>query len=141
MKTLAFVSVVLCTLIIGSVSSASTAVTGVQKQKAVIRFDRPVTVQGVVLKGTYLFVHDDAAMSRGESCSYIYKGELEVSDKLVASFHCKHVERSKATHFIVRTFDTPAGMTELREFQFAGETTSHAVPTSDLTAVVPLAIY
>ena len=141
MKTLVFVSVVLCTLIIGSVSSASTAVSSDQKQKAVTRFDRPVRLQGVVLKGTYLFVHDDAAMSRGESCSYIYKGELAVSDKLVASFHCKHVERAKATHFMLRTLDTPAGMPELLEFQFAGETTSHAVPSSEITAVVPLAVY
>jgi len=141
MKTLVFVSVVLCTLIIGSVSTASTAVTSDEKQKAVTRFDRPVTVQGVVLKGTYLFVHDDAAMSRGEACSYIYKGEVAVPDKLVASFHCKHVERTKATHFIVRTLETPGGMPELREFQFAGDTASHAVPSSQLMAVVPLVVY
>jgi hypothetical protein len=140
MKTLVFVSVVLCTLILGSVSSPGTAATSVQKQKAVARFDRPVTLQGVVLKGTYLFVHDDAAMNRGEACSYIYKGEVEVTDKLVASFHCTHVERSKATHFVLRTVDTPLGA-ELREFQFSGETTSHAVPATGPTAVVPLANY
>ena len=141
MKTLLFISVVLCTLILGSVLSTSTAATGDQKQKAVARFDRPVTLQGVVLKGTYLFVHDDAAMNRGEACSYIYKGEREVPDKLVVSFHCTHVERAKASHFLLRTVDTPSGISELREFQFSGETASHAVPALKLTAVVPLAVY
>jgi hypothetical protein len=139
MKTLVFVSVVFCALILGSVTSTSTAATGDQKQKAVARFDRPVTLQGVVLKGTYLFVHDDAAMNRGEACSYIYKGELAVKDKLVVSFHCTHVERAKATHFVLRSIDTPSGIPELREFQFGGETTGHAVPTLGPIAVVPVA--
>jgi hypothetical protein len=141
MKTLVFVSVVFCALILGSVTSTSTAATGDQKQKAVARFDRPVTLQGVVLKGTYLFVHDDAAMNRGEACSYIYKGELAVKDKLVVSFHCTHVERTKAAHFVLRTVDTPSGMPELREFQFSGETASHAVPAPAPTGVVTLAVY
>jgi len=138
MKTLAFVSVVLCTLILGSVAWTSTAATSVHKQKAVTQFATPVTVQGVVLKGEYLFVHDDAAMNRGDACTFIYKGAAEAPDKLVASFHCTHVQRSMVKHFIVRTLETAPGHVELREFQFGGETAGHAVPLTTMTAVVPV---
>ena len=137
MKTLVFISVVLCILILGSVSWKSAAATNVQKRKAVTEFANPVTVQGVVLKGKYLFVHDDAAMNRGEACTYIYKGAAEVRDNLVVSFHCIHVERKMAKNFILRSRETAAG-TELLEFQFDGETGAHGVPISPNTAVVPL---
>ena len=139
MKTLVFFSVVVCALVLGSVSWNTTAATNVQKQRAAIEFAKPIIVQGAVLKGRYLFVHDETAMSRGEACSYIYKGEVEERNKLVASFHCIHVERAKATHFIVRSREGAAGTVELLEFQFAGETASHRVPMPENTAVVPLA--
>ena len=139
MKTLIFASVLLCTLILGSVSWKTTAANDVHKQKAVTEFATPVIVQGVVLKGTYLFVHDDAAMKRGDACTYIYKGEVEQRDKLVASFHCIHVERTMAKKFIVRTRETVPGLVELTEFQFSGEAASHGVPMAANTAVVPLA--
>ena len=136
MKTLVFFSVLMCALIVGSVSWSSAAATNVSKQKAVTEFDNPVMLQGVVLKGTYLFVHDDAAMKRGEACTYIYKGEAEVRDKLVASFHCIHVERARAKTFIVRSRETAPGMVELLEFQFSGDTAGHGVPVAPKTAVV-----
>ena len=138
MKTFVFISVVLCTLIFGSVSWTSTTATNIQKRKAVTQFNNPVTVQGVVLKGQYLFVHDDAAMNRGDACTFIYQGEAEVPDKLVASFHCTHVERAPVKHFTVRSLQTASGTLELREFQFTGETAAHAVPIAGPTAVVPL---
>ncbi len=138
MKTLVFASVVLCTLILGSLSWKSAAATDVQKRKAVTEFANPVTVQGVVLKGKYLFVHDDAAMNRGDACTRIYKGEVETRDKLVIAFHCIHVERAQATRFTFRTRETTPGMVELVEFQFIGETAAHGVPISVNTAVVPV---
>jgi hypothetical protein len=139
MKTFVFISVVLCTLIIGSVSSSSTAATDGHKRKAVAQFDNPVTVQGVVLQGKYLFVHDDAAMARGDACTYIYEGQAEVRDKLVVSFHCIHVERARSKHFIWRTRETVPGIVALEEFQFGGETAAHGVPLLKESAVVPLA--
>ena len=139
MKTLVFISVIVCALILGSVSWTSTAATDVQKRRAVAEFKTPVTVQGVALKGTYLFVHDDVAMARGDACTYIYEGKAEVRDKLVLSFHCIHVERMKANNFIWRARETAPGTLELTEFQFSGETAGHGVPVSPNTAVVPLA--
>ena len=129
MKSIAFFIMVLCALIIGSVSwTRAASETG--KRSAMTRFDRPVVLQGVTLKGDYLFVHDDAAMKRGEACTYVYEGNAPVRSKLVVSFHCTPVQRTKVNHFIVRSLETPAGITELTEFQFAGETEGHAVPTS-----------
>ena len=138
MKILVVVSVVLCTLILGSVSWKSAAATDMQKRTAVTEFANPVTVQGVVLKGKYLFVHDDAAMNRGDACTFIYRGEAEVRDNLVVSFHCIHVERAKAKNFVWRSRETGGGIVEVLEFQFSGETAGHGVPTAGKTAVVPL---
>ena len=73
------------------------------KQKAVAQFNEPVRLQGVLLKGEYLFVHDDAAMRRGEACTFVYKGDAEVAGKLVVSFHCTPVQRQKVSSFSVRT--------------------------------------
>ena len=136
MKTFVFISALLCTLIFGSVSWTSTAATD-QKRHAVAEFSEAVTVQGVVLKGKYLFVHDDAAMNRGEACTYIYKGVAEERDKLVTSFHCIHIERAKAKNFIWRTRETMPGIIELTEFQFKGETAAHGVPLPGNVEVVP----
>ena len=137
MRSLITFGVVLCALIVGSLSWTSNASSGMRKQRAVTTFEKPVTLQGVVLSGEYLFVHDDAAMGRGEACTYVYKGKAEIADKLVASFHCMPVERAKADHFTVRSAQTPRG-TELREFQFAGDKESHAIPTKVLEAHINL---
>jgi hypothetical protein len=102
----------------------------VRKQSAVTNFDQAVILRGVTLKGEYLFVHDDAAMQRGEACTYVYEGTAPVAKKLVVSFHCVPVERAKAKHFILRSVETAPGVIELQEYQFAGDTEGHAVPTS-----------
>jgi hypothetical protein len=69
-------------------------------------------------------------MMRGEACTFVYKGVAETLNNLVVAFHCMPAARSKATHFTVRTFLTPAGQNELREFQFAGSSEAHVVPVS-----------
>ena len=138
MKRLVFLSVAIGALMIGSVAWTSTAATDIQKRKAVMNFDNPVKVQGVVLQGKYLFVHDDAAMKRGDACTRIYKGDAEIADKLVTSFHCIPTARAKVTHFTVRSIETSPGVVEMREFQFVGETEGHGVPAAPITAVVPV---
>lgn len=137
MKTFVFVSVLFCTLVLGSVSWGTAATDG-QKRRAVREFSSPITVNGVVLKGKYLFVHDEAAMSRGDACTFIYEGEAAVADKLVTSFHCVHIEREKAPGFVMRTRKTASGIEELFEFQYKGETAAHGVPLTGKTAVVPI---
>lgn len=130
MKNIAFFIVVLCALIIGSVSWETNASNTVRKQSAVTNFDRAVVIYGVTVKGEYLFVHDDAAMQRGEACTYVYEGNAPIPRKLVVSFHCVPVQRVKTKNFLVRSVETAPGLVELQEYQFAGDTEGHAVPTS-----------
>jgi len=130
MKSIAFFIMVLCALIIGSVTWETKAANDTGKQSAVTHFDRAVVLHGVTLKGEYLFVHDDAAMKRGEACTFVYEGNAPIRSKLVVSFHCTPVQRAKTNHFVLRTIETSPGVTELQEFQFAGDTEGHAVPVS-----------
>ena len=132
MKSSVLLIALLCAITLSS-SSAPTvtnAANAAKKERAVTQFDRPVRLMGITLKGTYLFVHDDAAMARGEACTYVYKGLNEIPENLVVSFHCTPVARAKAGSFIVRTLQVAPGQYELREFQFAGSTEAHLVPVS-----------
>ena len=114
-----------------ALSSSSVVVTKAtaptKKQKSVVQFNEPVMLQGVTLKGQYLFVHDDEAMARGETCTFVYKGEAEIASKLVVSFHCTPIPRQKVDSFIVRT-ELIGGVTQLREYQFSGASEAHGVP-------------
>jgi hypothetical protein len=130
MKRVALFVAVLCALIVGPVSWETNASNTIRKQSAVTTFDRAVVLHGVTLKGEYLFVHDDAAMQRGEACTFVYEGTAAIPRKLVVSFHCVPVQRAKAKNFITRSIETSPGITELQEYQFSGDTEGHAVPTS-----------
>ena len=127
MKKLLFLFALVVTLALGTFSPQA-ASNFSRKQMAVTQFSEPVVVQGKVLKGEYLFVHDDAAMQRGEACTYIYKGSAPLKNKLVASFHCIPAQRAKTAYFAVRTEEKTPGVIELIEFQFAGDTEAHQVP-------------
>ena len=130
MKRLFFLVGLLCAvmLISSPVPTITSASEGPKKERAEFKFDQPINLMGVTLKGNYLFVHDEAAMARGEACTYVYKGAADVHENLVVSFHCKPKDRSKTSHFTVRSRQTPSGQYELTEFQFAGSTESHLVP-------------
>jgi hypothetical protein len=116
------------TLSSSSTPTVTSAASAGKTERAIITFDRPVTLMDVTLKGEYLFVHDDAAMARGEACTYVYKGTAENPDHLVASFHCIPLQRNRVDYFTVRTSPGATGDFELREFQFKGSTESHLVP-------------
>ena len=128
MKSLFVLFTLLFAVALSSSSAVGSKASNARKQKAVVQFNEPVRLQGVLLKGEYLFVHDDAAMRRGEACTFVYKGDAEVAGKLVVSFHCTPVQRQKVSSFSVRTEQVSPGINELREFQFSGETEAHGVP-------------
>lgn len=129
MRSLFLFAVLPCALMLSlSFSSPSSAANSARKQKAVVSFVQPTMLRGVTLQGEYLFVHDEAAMNRGEACTFVYKGRAESANKLVASFHCTPAERKKANHFVVRSQEISPGILEVREFQFEGDTESHLVP-------------
>jgi len=128
----------LVTLSSSSAPSVANAATSAKTERAVMTFNRPVTLMDVTLRGEYLFVHDDAAMARGEACTYVYKGTAENPSNLVVSFHCTPVQRKQVDYFTVRTSPGATGDFELREFQFKGSTESHLVPMSQHEAHVTI---
>jgi len=125
---LLFLSLLFVVALSSSAPSVTNAANPVTKEKAVMNFDYAVTLMDVPLRGQYLFVHDDAAMARGEACTYVYKGVNEIAKNLVVSFHCTPAVREKAAHFTVRTLMVSPGQYELMEFQFAGSREAHLVP-------------
>ena len=129
MKSLLLLVALLFGVALSSSSSVASKVAPAKKQRAVMTFATPVKLQGVMLKGEYLFVHDDAAMANGETCTFVYRGTVESPSKLVVKFDCTPVPRAKVGSFTVRTNEV-AGISVLTEFQFAGETESHRVPAN-----------
>jgi hypothetical protein len=116
------------TLSSSSTPAVTNAANAVKKETAVVKFNQPVKLMGLTLRGEYLFVHDDLAMARGEACTFVYKGVAEIPSKLAVSFHCTPAEHAKVASFTVRTVLTSSGQQELREFQFGGSTETHLVP-------------
>lgn len=141
MKSLLLFIALLCALTLSSslMPPVSNAANTGSKERAVTKFDQPVQLMGVTLKGEYLFVHNDEAMMRGEDCTFIYKGQAENVNNLVISFHCTPAERVKAANFTVRSSLTSSGQYEIREYQFAGSTETHLVPSSPHAGHVTIA--
>lgn len=130
MKTILLVAALLSIAILSNSSIPPTTSAASVKEKAVARFDGNVTLMDIPLKGEYLFVHDDAAMARGEACTYVYKGAQEKPENLIVYFHCTPRIRAIAEHFIVRSLEVAPRHFEVREFQFAGSPEGHLVPVS-----------
>lgn len=131
MKSFLLFIALLCALTLTSslTSPVSNAANGPRRERGLMKFNDPVTLMGVTLKGEYLFVHDDEAMGRGEACTYVYEGQAAIANKLVASFHCRPAIRARVESFTVRTVLTPTGY-ELKEYQFAGSLEAHRVPVN-----------
>lgn len=130
MKSLVLLAALLFAVTLSSSSLVGSKAAPTGKKQAVMQFTEPVRLMGIVLdKGEYLFVHDDAAMARGEACTFVYKGNSAVASKLVVSFHCVPADRLKVASFTVR-MTAVSGFQELTEYQFSGETEAHTVPLS-----------
>src|SRR2546423_452996 len=115
---------------VGFAFAPTTKAAGPRREKALVEFTETVKLQGVLLRGEYIFVHDEERMTRGEPCTYIYRNVNGQEGELVVAFHCVHMEHAKADHFTIRLNkrNTPYDTPELVEFQFAGDTASHRVP-------------
>ena len=98
------------------------------RQTAEVWFHRPVMVGRSILQGRHVIEHDNERMARGEPCTHIYA--YDDRTKPVAAFRCTHLERDRAGQNLVVLYTTSDGvMQRLAEFQFAGETAAHGVPT------------
>jgi hypothetical protein len=127
MKRYILATMIAGALIISSGASAASAY-NTRIESAVVKFDEPVRLLGVILKGEYLFLHHEGMMEKGKACAFVYTLDKETEGKLVVSFHCRAVKRDKAEQFKMtisrqNAFDAP----EIQEFQFAGSTEGHQV--------------
>lgn len=96
--------------------------------RAVVQFNEPVKLLGVILRGRYLFVHHDGMMAKGKPCTYIYTLDPEQEGKPIASFHCQPVKREKASEFkIVISHKIFPDLPEIEEIQFAESSEGHQV--------------
>jgi hypothetical protein len=124
MKRLLFATSILGALITIGVFAAQANTEAKKTERATIQFNEPVKLLNVILKGEYLFVHDEDKRAKGDDCSYVYDN----AGKLVVSFHCIPAERKKVDRFQVVTRQVTNDLREIREFQFAGSTEAHQVP-------------
>ena len=96
-------------------------------QTVEVWFTRPTWVGKTILQGRFVIEHDEERMARGEPCTHVYA--FDNRDTPMATFHCTHLERERASHNTIVVIPTPNGWNKLTEFQFAGESASHGYPT------------
>jgi hypothetical protein len=131
MKRFAFAILFLGALVL---AGGTPAMTGTDKntkvQQAVVDFDTQTKLMDVILKGRYLFVHDEARMAKGEACTYVYNYSEDKRGELIVSFHCIPVERARENNFTISVRMMPGvNLYELTEYKFAGDTEGHKVPS------------
>jgi hypothetical protein len=85
----------------------------------------------VLLRGQYIFLHDNAKMAAGEPCLQVYTMKSGKRDRLVIALHCEPVERKQAERFTVLLTPRNSAYTvrEVREIQFAGFAKAHRIPS------------
>jgi hypothetical protein len=83
-----------------------------------------------ILMGPVLIVHDHEKMSRGEACTTFYRftAGKGPGDELL-SFHCRPVQRTTVDRTRLRVVDSPLGCKRLTEYQIAGDSEAHGIPT------------
>ena len=118
---------------LASVVLATTGDAGPRYQSAIVSFEHPTWVTNQLLVGTYVIVHDEDKMARGEPCTTIYRvGSSRNPLEEVVSFHCIPRKRLMVSSFTTTVNSNPVlGTDTLTEYQFAGESQGHGVPLID----------
>jgi hypothetical protein len=132
-RTLVAVTV-LATALIVTPTLARTAKPPVQASR--ITFAQVTRVCGHYLSGTYVVVHDDTKMARGEPCTTFYRLNSDTDAEAVVSFHCLPRQRDVVSSTTITTTPTPGTTTATRtvdlvEYQIAGDSEAHGVPAYD----------
>jgi hypothetical protein len=130
MRTRIIVCVTLLIALLGVGTYAGRAGELGHRQWSAINFIDPVQVKDQIIMGPVLIVHDDEKMARGEACTTFYRFDPAKGpqEKLV-SFHCRPVQRSVVDHTTFSTVSTAAGCKRLTEYQIAGDSEGHGVPS------------
>jgi hypothetical protein len=124
-------------LLLGVLAVGTIATSGVgvapPRQWAIAHFERSVLVNNQLLVGSYLIVHDDAKMARGEACTSFYRFDaVKGPQEEVVSFHCIPTQRAvveKLTLTRSAQIDSVGGIPRITEYQFAGDCEAHGIPT------------
>ena len=119
--------------IVGVFAAVTFAGDGPARQWAVVYLSEPTLIGSTIVQGPVLFTHDDTKMARREPCTTVQlvepgKGPIEE----IAAFHCIPVRRGIVHKFTLRTRpNSELGLgCVLLEYQFAGDSESHGVPTA-----------
>jgi len=124
------VGAVLMVSLLAVAGMASNGARASSRQWAIVTFPDPVMVQRNLLMGSYLVVHDDARMARGEPCTSIYRFVPGHGPQaLEVEFMCKPEQRivcDKTTLSVRRNAAT--GFNEVVSYQFAGDSEVHRIP-------------
>jgi hypothetical protein len=102
------------------------------RQWAIATFTDPVMVTDQILMGSYLIVHDDAKMERGEPCTSFYRFDsAKGPQEEIVSFHCTPATRQAGDKLKLTRSESrlPVGIARLTEYQFAGDCEGHGIPT------------
>jgi len=106
------------------------------RQMARVFLESPTQINGSIVQGAVVIVHDAAKMAAGEACTSVYQYETgKGPGKLLSTFMCKPVQRDPVEKFTVscarRNTIGSVKLNVMTEFQFAGETESHSVPVGN----------
>jgi hypothetical protein len=102
-----------------------------RQQWGIATFTDPVMVTNQILMGSYLIVHDDAKMERGEACTSFYRFDpAKGPQEEVLSFHCTPATRQAAATLTLTKSErkSAVGIARLTEYQFAGDCEAHGIP-------------
>jgi hypothetical protein len=131
-------AIVASVLAVGTLVSATVAMSGDRalSQSAIVTFANPTWVASEMLIGTYVIVHDQAKMIRGEPCTALFRvGTRTRPLEEVVSFHCIPDQRKVVPSFTTTVISNPVlGIDTLREYQFAGDSEGHGVPVAALAS-------
>ncbi len=97
------------------------------RQSTTVWFKQPVRIGQNILHGQYVIEHDNDRMAQGAPCTYIYA--MKDQKNPVVAFHCVHLERAIAKQGTVVLVPGGDGFQRMTEFQFAGESGAHGLPT------------
>lgn len=108
--------------------AATTGSSSAARKSAAFDFERPTLIAGTVVSGQVIIVHDDDRMARGEACTSVYRSHRGRQGAKLVEFMCKPISRTAPAGFLVRRLPVSANQDRLTEYQFRGDTESHAVP-------------
>lgn len=117
-------------LLIGIVGTGLAANASPAKQWSIANFVDPVLVADQIVMGPVLIVHDDLAMAQGKPCTTFYRFVRgQGAKEALVAFHCRPAQREATDRTTFTVVSSAIGCKRLIEYQIAGDTEAHGIPT------------